>query len=737
MDTATFLKRIIPDTGYVFLGKLWTPPDAVKATTIYTPFDVSDIDDIVDCALAESSNGETIYYTMGSYAEVNYAGKKNPETKWWGKVGRTQENVKAVKAFWLDLDVKKPKSICYDSQREAAADVETMCKVVGLPLPMLVSSGKGLHCYWPLTKSVDPKAWQIVANGLASVCDHLGVKHDSSCTSDHSRVLRPIGVMNQSAGRPVRLIKDCADISPGSFAKPISAYIKANGIKTKSAPKKPAVSGPNSALVAEVEYPDSYASVLVEHCKAIRAFRDVLGDVGEPYWYNVIGVLKHTVEGSTVCHEWSSGDASYDEDVCQSKIDQWRALPTTCAKMRAVSEGNCEGCTHTCTSPIQLGHVVSTASLPPAPPPVTNSQQQQLVPMPAGFRWNGRSLIAEVPDKSGVIVDHAFCDTLFYPIGRIRAEDGTWLLRCTMYTGHYWRQFDLPQMLIPDLRGLAKHLAQYEVIVYDQKRAMDYTRTYHLSLMQQQREVITYDRFGWDEGSFVVGKTKFLPNGTTAGVHVTTNVQNVNKAIDCAPRGNLEDWVRLVDQAYNRPGGEMFQFAVAISFASPLIALANFDNFRGVPVIYSGEGGIGKSSVALVAASVYASPRMSLINGSQQGGATLQALLSIASMFNGMPLLFDEITDRDAKEFTPIMYSLSNGVSKIRITTSGKFAETAKPYTGFYFGTSNNSVTDAIYEDERKSVSEAVSARCFEIGGLTKEINAQIFAGTEIGRAHV
>jgi hypothetical protein len=70
----------------------------------------------------------------------------------------------------------------------------------------------------------------------------------------------------------------------------------------------------------------------------------------------MIGVVKHTVEGDALCHEWSKGDARYDPGQTQKKIDRWTKGPTLCSTFREISDARCQGCPQRCKSPIQLGH---------------------------------------------------------------------------------------------------------------------------------------------------------------------------------------------------------------------------------------------------------------------------------------------------------------------------------------------------------------------------------------------
>lgn len=737
MDTSRFFKKILPTTGIRFLAEWVTKPDHPKGGYfIHFPYGEDSDDDMATRAASISAKGGNVYFACASYKEVIYkvtpGGKEFP-------AGRTQDNAAHMRAFWLDVDVGKDDSDkSYPTQREAAAAVVRLVSEVGLPVPMLIASGAGLHVYWPLTENIDASRWTAVASQLKSICTHLGIRVDPSRTADSASVLRPVGTMNPKHKKAVRLLRD-ADAGPaGAIAAPIADYILSHHV---SHTRRDNVSGPslNAALIgAPVEYPPSHADEIVRHCAVLANFHDKLGNVAEPFWYAALGLLKHCVDGETLAHEWSSGHPSYDAHVTQNKIEQWTVGPPLCSKMESESGLNlCKLCPHygKVKTPIQLGHAVPAAHDVVVAIPASQVEATVVdtsVHMPEGYSWRNDTLYRTV-EKDGVAESIPFSDTLFYPLSRVRDESGEWSLRMRMsVSGHYWREFDVPMSLIPDPRGFAKHLAKYEIIIFGITHAMSYTKDYLHSLRKLNVQLITYDRFGWDEDRFIVGSTAFLSNGTTEPVLVTENVEKSRRAFDNTPVGNVTEWADLIDRAYNRPNAEKYQFVIATAFASPLIALANFDNYKGIPVALSGEGGIGKSSICKAAATVFARPEAIMIDASEKNGATVQALFSMASMYNGVPLLMDEMTERSAADFPPLMYSLSNGMGKLRMTSGGKFADTVKAFSGIKWITSNNNLTDDIYSAEKQQVAEAVEARCFEIANLSKAEMDATFAGTDM-----
>ena len=90
--------------------------------------------------------GHTVYYACASFREARPDPKGTPPSK--RRYGRTKRNARSAQSFWLDVDAGPEKP--YRDADKAWTAVKQFCKVAGLPLPLEVRSGEGLHVYWPL-----------------------------------------------------------------------------------------------------------------------------------------------------------------------------------------------------------------------------------------------------------------------------------------------------------------------------------------------------------------------------------------------------------------------------------------------------------------------------------------------------------------------------------------------------------------------------------------------------------
>ena len=134
-------------------------------------------------------------------------------SSWVEPTERKGVNAKEQRIFWLDIDcgfdTKKRKWKDYETKDDALVALREFTDKTGLPTPTIVDSGNGIHCYWPLTESIDKAIWKPVAEGLKFLCAKHGLKADGACTADMSRILRVPGTKNfKDVTNPVEVAVD-------------------------------------------------------------------------------------------------------------------------------------------------------------------------------------------------------------------------------------------------------------------------------------------------------------------------------------------------------------------------------------------------------------------------------------------------------------------------------------------------------------------------------------------------
>jgi len=168
-----FLKLLLPEQGYYIAavkrpgGKGGFKPSIFAAS----------VEELWSQIEEHDRNGWETYHACSSFKEA----LSDPP-------GATQKTTRThtshalgAKAFWIELDAGKDdkgKAKPYATQNEAAAALRRFLKATGLPVPVLVSSGYGLHVYWPLAEILDPATWKRYAEGLKALCEKQGLHAD-------------------------------------------------------------------------------------------------------------------------------------------------------------------------------------------------------------------------------------------------------------------------------------------------------------------------------------------------------------------------------------------------------------------------------------------------------------------------------------------------------------------------------------------------------------------------------
>jgi hypothetical protein len=134
---------------------------------------------LASCLIEADRSGATAYHACGVYRARGG--------------GRTAENSGGASSFWTDIDAGEGKQ--YETAAGAHNALVEFCQATGLPLPLCVGSGYGVHAYWPLLNMLDPETWKTYSAGLATLLRKHRIKHER--TTDIASLLRPPGTHNR------------------------------------------------------------------------------------------------------------------------------------------------------------------------------------------------------------------------------------------------------------------------------------------------------------------------------------------------------------------------------------------------------------------------------------------------------------------------------------------------------------------------------------------------------------
>lgn len=746
MDTLSFLRYVLPPSGVKFLAVPRIHSESKRS--YFKHFGLETFEEAAAYAAALAKRGEDVYFACSSF--------KAPTIEINGKTRqRVKENAGWVKAFWLDLDCGEGKE--YASQQEALDDLTRFCEETGLPLPLLINSGNGVHCYWVLQEAITPEAWYPVAEMLRVVVDNHGVRQDGKCTTDVARVLRPVGTFNfKGEPKPVALFSEELP-EPVTFEQFKGWLTELAGARVAQEAAALQLFAVTNDLAAGREFPPSSAVEIASRCQQVGAFAQSGGNVPEPLWYQMLGLLKHTTEGEDVCQQWSSGHPSYDPEHTQRKIEQWAFGPSTCESIERAHADGCKNCPWRgkIKSPIQLG-----VQLPESEPVVTPTHQQSAaetdapltetetpvaetetplfeIPeaMQGDFSYSEGRLFYKGTDKKGLPAVHAFCEQAFWPEAYFRDDGAVQVNWVSLEPSGRFHKFSLGGGGIgAGGQTLFSALGEHGIVaVSGRKREMEaYINSWFTELKRKVEETVVFHHYGWQsDHSFVVGDRRYMPDGTVREAKIAGDAALPTYVDAFKPRGTLEQWVEMVDKAYNYVGQEQYQMVVGAGFGAPLMQL--FENYGGITLHgFSPEKGLGKSTALKLQVGIYGDPKR-LMRTKQQ--VTAKAYIAHCGILHSLPVAMDEATNIDPRELSDMVYTFSQGTPRTILYRTGHMNTNQQGWSSIQTTTANRSLISTV--GAFKSNADAEIGRIFEVqfykvSSLSKEEADRILAESEL-----
>jgi hypothetical protein len=639
--------------------------------------------------------------------------------------GRKQINVAFVRSFWVDLDVgesepgKPPK---YATQKLAARAILKFALDHGLPQPWLVSSGWGVHAYWPTDADMPVSVWKPVAEALKRALRASGVLFDPSRTADEASVLRPPGTHNHKRQpRPIKIVAVGA-ISPlASIAGPMAAFVQAAASPSIATAQ---LSSMNAALGGGMGPEPSSALLMADHCAIMGMMRDTRGNLDQPTWYYSLGVLLHTDEAPAICHEWSDGHPDYS--VAETNANLARLAThgaTTCAKLAEYQPAACAACPFNgkITSPIQLGREKAHPATVETVERVVDKKgfaTEKVVKRDLPFGYGetvhgGRRVLTHtvmVDDKDGKpqAKTVTVANTHFWGVTRMW-DEGKSLYEFEMVTREGTRKFLIEGGAIGGGgRELSVALAENEIVARrgQKDQLHSYMSAWMENLTSTSDQVRAHRAFGWFEDTFVLGDTVIKPDGTENRAILRGIADSKRDSV--VRKGSLKTWVALVDRAYNAPGQEGFQFQMACAFAAPLISL--MQQVKGVTVYSHSDGsGVGKTTVQQVGLSAWGCWDDMML---AQGKATGNALWGLLGAYNSLPIVYDELTNVPVAEVSELVFSVSSGRAKERMNAHGEIRTNNNNWSTILLASGNTLLSEKLAQ--HRANAEAEISRLFE-----------------------
>lgn len=701
MNRREFLEQLFGEeiNGWICIRGIHFHPQP-NVVTAYHEFanTYEDVEKIIDKMAKE---GREVYFVPGAF-----------DQKRRGPNSAIAAYVLYHRSFYLDIDCGPSKP--YATKKDGLLALQEFMDATGLPSPLLIDSGNGIHCYWFMDQEVPYNLWKPTAMGLKDKTLALKFKTDQRVVGDGASLLRLPDTFNTKKPENPKAVKVRGTMPPlmslAQFQHHIPPALTHGEVKATSDELTKSLQGeyPScsfqilleksmttkkvKAQVKEIVIKDGVEKIefkdkTLEVCAGCQWIREAYlhqPDADYDEWSAAVTIAAFCEDRDTAIHTISEKDtARYDYDATVKKAnDRWGGA-RTCANLQKIKPDRCIGCYHReqgkINSPISLGRFVPLAT--PADSIIENVVYKGFTettvveaPLAYPFPW--------ARPKQGGIVRRDFDDVA-------AAEEAGEAMETFIYKNDLW----VKELLKDPDAGHCLHMVHIEpsksgkevvefIIPYEEVAKRDalqralarngvhgaftqgganllqqYIQAWVAKLEEETDYGMARAHYGWHESSFVVGKREFTPHRVPAFSPPSKATAYTAAAFD--PIGELTQWVNLVNQ-YGVKGNEAKAFVVFLSMGAPLYTFTE----QGSCLVHltNRSSGVGKSTAQRVAASFWGDPKDLMLLKTD----TDNARYHMFGVFRHLPIFIDEITNMAPDDLSDMAYRISENRGKHR-----------------------------------------------------------------------
>lgn len=637
MNTLDFFQRVLPGAGtYCAFG-------AMTGGRVRQVF-AATLADLEQECLQLDQQGFNAYQALATFSDGS---------------SRKTVNVARLKSFFLDIDCKDP-AIHYANWKEALRAVADFVADTGLPKPLIVRSGGGLHVYWTLTEEVSLQDWQPVAQALKDLCLSKGLKIDPTVTADAARILRTPGTTHKTYNKTVTVVVDAPGVT-------LQAVIDKLGFTQQ--PKAPPKYNLIDSMKMLKDLPPANPLVLEEKCAQVAWAFANQADVPEPTWYALMGVAAHCHDPEATAIRWSDQHPQFKRQETIDKMLQWKQQatgPATCNRLASENPTLCKGCKYKggVTTPAQIG-----AQYVALEAPVGVTDPTAKTPIPKPFKRTANGIVITVDDT-----DIELCPFDLYPVSYGYDEHlGYEVVRFKWHREHAgWKDLMFRQAYLVDgaYKEFSGTIADQGIVLYNRKKTETFQlmmRLYMDELRKAQAVTNHYTAMGWKAGrkEFLLGDTLFRRDTdgavTTEDVAVSVGSSRQTER-SFTTSGDYKKW-RALTKALANPALSAHALALCVSLSS---VLYDYTGLKGITLSLYGPTGSGKTLAQKWMQSVWGNPDELHFGGKY----TQNSLFNRLAVHCHLPMTIDEATMMADKDVGDFIYWVSQGKDKARLTKS-------------------------------------------------------------------
>jgi len=596
---------------------------------------------------------------------------------------RTHENALYFRALWMDIDCGPTKGVPdekgrikgYIDQTTGLKEFQRFCAAVGLPKPILVNSGNGIHAYWLLEETLSRREWEPLSQRLRELCVEQGLIVDSS-VFEASRVLRIPGTFNFKNKDDPKSVEVWNEDTTRMTYEHVKALLGAPDPKEDTPDFVPRTMSPMMEALMGNKV-KRFKTIMMksaqgEGCAQLLHCFQNQGSIEEPLWRSALSIAAFCVDADSAVHKMSNQHPEYDPAQVEDKVKHLRERggPHHCATFEKLNPGGCAGCPHNgkIKSPIMLGVEIEEAAdddnefiVDDGHGNLTTYEIPELpFPFFRGAKGGIYKRASEDEEEPALVYEHDF-----YVVKRMRDPDAGETALFRLHLPHDGlREFTVTTAAITTKDELRKTLAQHGVVAHTKQydNLSQYVVSFVKNLQYVRKAEQMRTQFGWadNDSKFILGDREITKDGVFYSPPSVTNKDVAEKLI---PMGTMEKW-KEVFNLYALPGLEPHAFAALTAFGSPLL---KFTGLEGAIInVIHPESGTGKSTILHMCNSVSGMPK----ELTSMFKDTFNAKIHRLGVMNNLANTIDEITNMSGMEFSDLAYSISQGRGKEKMKGS-------------------------------------------------------------------
>lgn len=674
-----FYEKVLPSQGVYCVS-------GINTAKIITQRFAETLEEVVKLAEKFKTSGTNVYITPASYE-----GKR-----------RSAKECAYVKSFFIDIDTHGKDA--YESKEATKEAANKLLESTGLPEPVYVDSGGGIHAYWIMDRDITYEEWLPYAEKLKFLCaKHISI--DMSVTDDAARLMRCPDTVNYRYTPPINSAVISDNLCTYDFDE-FKEFLDTQDVITPEKVKtiiddvfanvKKGLDEDTLAMKKLDNFEFSFRQIAERSldgvgCNQIKYMLEKPDEVPRDQWAGGLTIAIKCVDGDTAIHTMSEDYNKYSYEETEKTARNFDGV-RTCKWFKDNFPDHCKGCIHQghINTPIVLGKELQVQK-PESADNISALDQEDTV-----WEVQNPEKIPELPDflkpfargekggiyyypppkitKAGVPIPQEpiliFAHELFPTRRMFSPLEGECLRMQAHFPNDAVREFVIPVKGVYALEKLKEYLSSngifYEPdqIMLAQKYIVKWGQwmvyKFKADIMRMQMGwTEEFTSKNWSERSFVIGNREITHDGDEIRSAASPLVRGIAKFL--SPVGEYDAW-KVAVKELDRPEFELHAFTLFTGFGSVLMP---YLSTSGVTVSLLGRSGSAKTGALYAGLSIFGNPKELSVFEATDNGMTGR-YLGLHNLLLGV----DEIGNKDPKSISQLIHKVSHGKAKIRMQAS-------------------------------------------------------------------